>query len=101
MTSTFKRLIPSLNRILVKRFEAETKTKTGIILQDPADKTAYGQVVQVGPGTYNNNGQLQPVAVKVGDFVVLPEYGGSKIALKEGEFFVYRDTDVVGILQKD
>ena len=41
------------------------------------------------------------MAVKVGDLVVLPDYGGAKINLKDGEFFVYRDTDVIGTLQKE
>ena len=52
-------------------------------------------------GTYNNNGLLTPLSVKVGDLVVLPEYGGSKINLKDGDFFVYRDTDIIGVLKKD
>jgi len=47
------------------------------------------------------NGKLIPLAVKVGDLVVLPDYGGAKINLKDGEFFVYRDTDVMGTLQKE
>ncbi|EAR93616.1 10 kDa chaperonin (macronuclear) [Tetrahymena thermophila SB210] len=101
MTSVFKRLVPTFNRILVKKFEAETKTRTGIILQDPADKTAYGEIVSAGPGNFDNNGKVIPLGVKVGDIVVLPDYGGSKINLKDGEFFVYRDTDILGVLHKN
>lgn len=54
MTSVFKRLVPSLNRIVVRKFEAETKSRSGIILQDPTDKTAFGEVISIGPGKIND-----------------------------------------------
>ncbi len=50
MTSVFKRLIPTFNRVLIRKIEAEAKTKSGIILQESADKTAHGVVIEVGPG---------------------------------------------------
>ena len=52
-------------------------------------------------GNLDNNGKVVPLTVRPGDIVVLPEYGGAKINLKDGEFFVYRDTDIIGTLQKD
>jgi chaperonin GroES len=50
MTSAFKRLIPTLNRILIRKFEVENKTKSGIILQENSDKTTYGEVIATGNG---------------------------------------------------
>jgi len=52
-------------------------------------------------GNIDLNGKIIPLAVKIGDLVVLPDYGGAKINLKDGDFFVYRDTDVIGTLQKE
>lgn len=39
--------------------------------------------------------------MKIGDTVLLPDYGGSKINLKGGEFFVFRDTDIIGTLSNE
>ena len=47
-----------------------------------------------------DNGQLRPITVKVGDDVLLPEYGGSAVKLHDEEFFIYRDDDIVGILSE-
>ena len=71
MSGNFKRIIPLLNRIVVRKVEPEAKTKSGIILQKP-DSMNYGVVVDVGTGAYDANGNLIPVNVKVGDNVMLP-----------------------------
>lgn len=57
--------------------------------------------IYINIGNVDQNGKLIPLGVKVGDLVVLPDYGGAKINLKDGEFFVYRDTDIIGTLQKE
>ncbi len=101
MTSSFRRLIPTLNRILVRRVELETKTASGIILQEPNDKALYGEVVETGDGNFDSNGKLVPLAVKKGDTVLLPDYGGNKVTLKTGEYYLYRDSEVLGVLKKD
>ena len=98
-TTKFTSFLPSLNRILIKRFEPVTKTKSGIILTEPTDKTLYGEVIETGPGMYEK-GKLVPLCVKKGDTVLLPEYSGQPIKLKEGEFHIYRDHDIMGILKK-
>jgi chaperonin GroES len=49
-------------------------------LQKP-DGLNYGVIVEAGPGSYDNNGKIVPLAVKVGDKVLLPEFGGSKVKL--------------------
>lgn len=101
MTSTFKRLIPSLNRILIRKIEPITKSKGGIILQDNSEKINYGEVLETGPGLHDQQGNVVPVVVKKGDTVLLPEYGGSKVTLSDGDFWVYRDSDVIGILRNE
>ncbi len=100
MASAFKRLLPTLNRVLVKRFEQEARTASGIILQEAADKNVLGEIVETGPGNLNEQGKHIPLVVKKGDMVLLPEYGGSKVKLQGVEYFVYRDSDILGVLQK-
>ena len=56
-------------------------------------------MIAVGPGKQLDNGTLRPVSVKVGDTVLLPEYGGSKVLLAdEQELYIYRDDDIIGTL---
>lgn len=99
MSSSFKRLIPALNRVLIKKVEPLNKSKGGIILQQ-AEKVNLGEVVETGPGQFGADGNVIPVVVKKGDTVLLPDYGGTKIDLADGEFWVYRDSDIVGKLEK-
>ncbi len=96
----FKKLRPLMNRVLVRKPEALTKTKGGILLPESnKEQLNIGVVIAVGPGRHMENGQIRQVMVKEGDTVLLPEYGGSKVTLgDEQEYFIYRDDDIVGTL---
>lgn len=80
MSGTFKRILPLLNRIVIRKVEPEAKTKSGLILQK-AEGFNHGVVIEAGPGSLDNNGRVIPLAVKVGDKVLLPEFGGTKVKL--------------------
>ncbi len=95
---SFKRILPLLNRVVVRKLQPETKTASGIIVNKP-DTNVYGTIVEAGPGSYDANGKLIPTAVKAGDKVMLPEYGGQKVKLGEEELFIYRDTDIIARLE--
>jgi chaperonin GroES len=82
MSINFKRILPLLNRVVIRKVDPEAKTKSGIILTKP-DGLNYGVVLGVGPGTYDSNGKIIPLSVKIGDKVLLPEFGGSKVELGE------------------
>lgn len=99
MSQAFKRLLPSMNRILIKKSEPIKKTASGIILSK-GDTINIGEVAAVGPGSFDDKGSRIPLAVKVGDTVLLPDYSGSKVELTDGEYYLYRDTDVLGVLEK-
>ena len=96
----FKTLRPLLNRVVVKKAMADTVTKGGIILTSKnEERLNFGTVIAVGPGKTMENGTLRATLVKVGDTVLLPEYGGSKVTLAgEEDFFIYRDDDIMGTL---
>ncbi|KAL1430185.1 hypothetical protein MTO96_015350 [Rhipicephalus appendiculatus] len=97
MAGVGKRLIPLLDRILVERFVPEAKTKGGIMIPEKAQaKVHSATVVAVGPGARTESGQTIPIAVKEGDKVLLPEYGGTKVEIENKEFYIFRDSDVLG-----
>jgi len=101
MASAVKKLIPLLDRVLVQRFEAVTKTKGGIVIPEKAQaKVLHATVVAVGPGARNKNGDHIPPAVQAGDRVLLPEYGGTKVEVEEKEYHLFRESDILAKLQE-
>ncbi|KAH9513207.1 10 kda heat shock protein [Bulinus truncatus] len=85
------------DRVLVERFLPEVKTKSGIMLPEKSQgKVLEATVVAIGTGSRKDNGTVVPVSVKVGDKVLLPEYGGTKVVLEEKEYYLFRDGDLLG-----
>lgn len=89
--------MPLFDRVLVQKAEALTKTKGGIVIPEKAQaKVLQGTVVAVGPGSRNQNGDVIPLSIKVGDSVLLPEYGGTKVEVEENkEYHLYRESDIL------
>uniref|UniRef100_A0A8C5XTI0 10 kDa heat shock protein, mitochondrial n=1 Tax=Microcebus murinus TaxID=30608 RepID=A0A8C5XTI0_MICMU len=80
----FRKFLPLFDRVLVERSAAETVTKGGIMLPEKSQgKVLQATVVAVGSGSKGKGGEIQPVSVKVGDKVLLPEYGGTKVVLDD------------------
>lgn len=92
---------PLGDRIVVKAMEAKEVTKGGIVLPETAkEKPQEGKVIAVGKGRTLNNGQLQPLEVKVGDRVLYGRYGSTEITTSEGEeLLVMKEEDVLGIIK--
>ncbi|KAH9838750.1 hsp10-like protein, partial [Rhodofomes roseus] len=99
---SIKAVVPLLDRVLVQRFKPETKTATGIFL--PASATSNplpeATVIAVGPGATNKEGKIIPTAVKAGDRVLLPGWGGNSIKVGEEEFFLFRDSEILAKIQE-
>jgi len=94
-----KYLKPLANCFIVKKVVAETKTKSGIILTSVnyGKQLNQGTIVAVDLGRVLENGQVRAVSVKVGDIVLLPEYGGTKLVLEgNNELYIYRNDDIMG-----
>ena len=90
-----------MDRVLVKKAESITKTKGGIVLPEKAQaKVLQGKVLAVGPGARNQKGAHIPLSVKVGDLVLLPEYGGTKVDLDDSEYMIYREADILAKLEQ-
>merc|ERR1712113_822206 len=99
-TDMAKRLIPLLDRVLVKRLEPPTKSIGGVLLPDSAQsKLNEGIIVAVGPGKRDKDGALLPMGVKVDDKVLLPQYGGNEVSIADEDFTLFRDDDILGVLK--
>ncbi|KAF5394904.1 hypothetical protein P879_00364 [Paragonimus westermani] len=97
----FKKFIPLFDRVLVQRFEAETKSKGGIMLPEKSKgKMLEATVVAHGPGYKNDKGDIIPMCVTVGDKVFLPEYGGTKVTIDDQDYFLFRESDILAKFQQ-
>ncbi|XP_075036078.1 10 kDa heat shock protein, mitochondrial [Mixophyes fleayi] len=93
----FKNFLPLFDRVLVERLAQEMVTKGGIMLPDKSQgKVLQATVVAVGEGSKGKSGEIQPVSVNIGEKVLLPEYGGTKVILDEKEYYLFRDGDILG-----
>ena len=92
---------PLHDRVVVRRINAEDKTKGGIIIPDTAkEKPQEGEVVSVGKGKSNDEGKVFPLDVKAGDRVLFGKYSGTEIKIDGEEFLIMREEEVLGILKK-
>jgi chaperonin GroES len=91
---------PLHDRILVRRVESDEKTKGGIIIPDTAkEKPQEGEVIAVGPGARNDAGQIQPLDVKVGDYILFGKWSGTEIKIAGEDLLIMKESDVMGILE--
>ncbi len=90
---------PLHDRVVVKRVEAEDKSKGGIIIPDTAkEKPQEGQVVAVGPGGRDENGKLIPMGVKAGDRVLFGKWSGTEVKLDGDDLLIMKESDIMGVV---
>ena len=92
---------PLHDRVLVRRIEAEEKTRGGIISPDTAkEKPQEGEVVAVGAGTINEKGEVRPLDVKAGDRILFGKWSGTEVKLDGEELLIMKESDIMGIVEK-
>jgi len=90
---------PLHDRVVVKRIDAEAKSKGGIIIPDTAkEKPSEGEVVAVGPGGRDENGKLTPMGVKSGDRVLFGKWSGTEVKLEGEELLIMKESDIMGVI---
>src|SRR5881227_3098654 len=90
---------PLHDRVVVKRVDAEAKTKGGIIIPDSAkEKPSQGEVTAVGPGGRDETGKLIPIDVRVGDRVLFGKWSGTEVKLDDEELLIMKESDIMGVL---
>ncbi|KAF6229019.1 hypothetical protein HO133_007133 [Letharia lupina] len=93
---SIKSLAPLLDRILVQRIKAETKTASGIYLPESSVKELNeARVLAVGPGGLDKEGKRVTPSVTPGDKVLIPQYGGSPVKVGEEEYSLFRDHELL------
>ncbi|MEX2032998.1 MAG: co-chaperone GroES [Candidatus Colwellbacteria bacterium] len=93
-------LKPLSNRVFIEPIEEETTTKSGIVIPDTAkEKPLKGRVLATGPGKYNEDGKLIPMAVKVGDLVLFKKYGPDEIEVNGKKYLVGDEDDILAIIE--
>ncbi|MQA83264.1 MAG: co-chaperone GroES [Streptosporangiales bacterium] len=93
---------PLEDRIVVKPLEAEQTTASGLVIPDTAkEKPQEGEVLAVGPGRWDEDGDKRiPLDVKVGDIVLYSKYGGTEVKYSGEEYLVLSARDVLAIVEK-
>ena len=90
---------PLHDRVVVRRLDAEEKTKGGIIIPDTAkEKPQEGEIVAVGPGGRDENGKLIAIDLKAGDRVLFGKWSGTEIKLDGEELLIMKESDIMGVV---
>ncbi|EFQ30761.1 chaperonin 10 kDa subunit [Colletotrichum graminicola M1.001] len=93
---SFRALVPLLDRVLVQRVKAETKTASGIFLPESSVKELNeAKVLAVGPGALDRDGKRLPMGVNSGDRVLIPQFGGSPVKVGDEEYHLFRDSEIL------
>ncbi len=91
---------PLHDRVVVRRIDAEEKTAGGIIIPDTAkEKPMEGEIVAVGPGARDEQGQLVALDVKAGDRVLFGKWSGTEVKLDGQELLIMKESDLLGVIE--
>ncbi|MDA0929493.1 MAG: co-chaperone GroES [Proteobacteria bacterium] len=91
---------PLQDRVVVRRTEEESTSAGGIVLPGSAtEKPAQGKVIAVGPGRRLENGDTQPVDLKVGDIVVFGKYSSNTVKIGDEELLILNESEIFGVIE--
>ncbi len=95
------KLQPLGDRILVRRLEAKETLKGGILLPDSAKKKQEeAEIIAIGTGKKDKQGNLIPWPAKVGDIVLAEKYSGQEVTLEEQEYVILKADDLIAIIKE-
>ncbi|MGE0676037.1 co-chaperone GroES [Pseudolabrys sp.] len=90
---------PLHDRVVVRRIDAEQKTKGGIIIPDTAqEKPSQGEIVAVGPGGRDEAGKLIPIDLKAGDKVLFGKWSGTEVKIDGEDLLIMKESDIMGVI---
>ena len=91
---------PLHDRVVVRRIDAEEKTKGGIIIPDTAkEKPQEGEVIAVGPGARDETGKVQALDVKAGDRVLFGKWSGTEVRIDGEDLLIMKESDIMGVVE--
>jgi chaperonin GroES len=95
------RFRPLHDRVVVRRIEAEEKTKGGIIIPDTAkEKPQEGEVIAAGPGARDESGKIVPLDVKAGDRVLFGKWSGTEVRIDGEDLLIMKESDIMGVVEQ-
>ncbi|MDI2090025.1 co-chaperone GroES [Commensalibacter sp. TBRC 16381] len=90
---------PLHDRVVVRRLNSEEKTAGGIIIPETAkEKPQEGEVIAVGPGARNEQGQIVALDVKKGDKILFGKWSGTEVKLNGEDLLIMKESDIMGII---
>ena len=90
---------PLHDRVVVKRVKEEEKTKGGIIIPDTAqEKPQEGEVVAVGPGNRDEDGERIALDVKAGDRILFGKWSGTEVKIDGEDLLIMKESDIMGVI---
>jgi chaperonin GroES len=91
---------PLHDRVVIRRLNAEERTTGGIIIPDTAqEKPIQGEVIAVGPGAHNEQGQRMALDVKAGDRILFGKWSGTEVKLDGEELLIMKESDIMGVIE--
>lgn len=91
---------PLHDRVVVKRMEEERTSAGGIVIPDSAtEKPSRGEILAVGNGKVNDQGDVRGLDVKVGDTVLFGKYAGTEVKVDGQEVLIMREDDIMGVIE--
>jgi chaperonin GroES len=91
---------PLHDRVVIRRIDAQEKTKGGIIIPDTVkEKPQEGEVVAVGPGARNERGDLVPLELQAGDRVLFGKWSGTEVKVDGQDLLIMKESDIMGVLE--
>ena len=92
---------PLHDRVVVRRIDAEEKTKGGIIIPDTAkEKPQEGEIIAAGPGARDESGKLVPLDVKAGDRVLFGKWSGTEVRIDGEDLLIMKESDIMGVVEQ-
>ena len=90
---------PLHDRVLVRRIESEEKTSGGLIIPDSAkEKPQEGEVVSVGAGARDDDGDRIAMDVKAGDRILFGKWSGTEIKIDGEDLIIMKESDILGVM---
>ncbi|MFN8621022.1 MAG: co-chaperone GroES [Chloroflexota bacterium] len=99
-SATATKLRPLGDRVVIQPTPREEMTKSGIVLPDTAkEKPQEGTIVAAGPGRLNDEGEREPMDVKVGDKVLYAKYAGTEFKVDGDEYLIVSQKDILAVVE--
>ena len=91
---------PLHDRVVVRRLDEDTKTAGGIIIPETAqEKPMEGEVLAVGPGAYNEDGDRIKLDVQAGDRILFGKWSGTEVKIDGEDLVIMKESDIMGVIE--